>query len=106
MPLSSQALKAPTLEEAAILDVATTVVALSEGHRELNPLGLGGATIIKLIVIPHINSIQDETQRKDAQNIASSLWTAAAVNNMGVLFHLDPIICVSIGIITYLELRK
>jgi hypothetical protein len=106
MPLSSQALKAPTIEEAAILDVATTVVALSEGHRELNPLGLVGATIVKLIVIPHINSIEDETKRKDAQNIASSLWTAAAVNNIGVILGLDPVICVSIGIITYLELRK
>ena len=106
MPLSSQALKAPTMEEAATLDVVTTIVALSEGHRELNPLGLAGSTIVKFIVIPRINSIEDETERKDTQNFVSSIWTGAAINNMAVILGLDPIICVSIGIITYLQLRN
>jgi hypothetical protein len=106
IPISSHALKAPTIEEAAVIDVVTTVVALSEGHRELNPLGLAGSTIVKLAVIPYINSIEDETKRKDVQNLVSSLWTAAAVNNMGVILGLEPIICVSIGIVTYLQLRK
>jgi len=106
LPFSSQALKEPTMEEAATLDVATTIIALSEGHRELNPLGLAGSTIVKFIVIPRINSIEDETERKDTQNFVSSIWTGAAANNMAVILGMPPIISITAGIITYLQLRN
>jgi hypothetical protein len=94
------------MEKAAALDVVTTIIALSEGHRELNPLGLVGSTIVKIIVMPKINSIEDETKRKDAQNFASSIWTGAAVNNIAVILGMPPIISISVGIMTYLELRQ
>jgi hypothetical protein len=106
LPLTSPAIETPTMEKAAALDVVTTIIALSEGHRELNPLGLVGSTIVKIIVMPKINSIEDETKRKDAQNFASSIWTGAAVNNIAVILGMPPIISISVGIMTYLELRQ
>lgn len=106
LPLSSRATEAPTIEEAATLDVATTLVGLSRGARETNPLGLIGGTAVKLLTIPYVNSLENEANRKNAQNFASSLWTAASVNNIGVILGMPPIITISAAIITYIELRK
>jgi hypothetical protein len=75
----------PNAKEAAILDTLTTVAVLESGTGyELNPIGFVGATLTKMLIVGTMHRFQPETQ--DLLNkTTATLWTAAAVNNLGVL---------------------
>lgn len=107
VPLPSYSMEAPSIETASILDTATTAIAINNGARELNPLGFPVATAIKfLILIPYVNNIEDEAQRKNTSNFFSSVFTGAAVNNVAVMLGASPIVSLGAGILTYIELRN
>ena len=67
----------PSLTESALMDTVSTVVALSQGATELNPLGLVGSTVIKAIVVDN----EDKLSPSQKAN-ASAVWTGASANNL------------------------
>jgi hypothetical protein len=82
---SCSTITVPTAKEAAILDTLTTVAVLeSEIGYELNPLGFAGATVGKILIVSNMHRFQPQTQDFINRTV-STLWTAAAVNNLGVL---------------------
>jgi hypothetical protein len=72
----------PHVYTAAAADTATTHVGIAHGARELNPLGVTGAFVVKGIYLfgirPHVS--QDTRQSMDRS--ATAIWTGAAVNNI------------------------
>jgi hypothetical protein len=75
----------PNAKEAAILDTLTTVAVIESGAGyELNPLGFVGATLVKVLVLSNIHKFEPQTQDY-INKVNATLWTAAAVNNLGVL---------------------
>jgi len=93
----------PPAITAAILDTVTTSVALSQpGVTELNPLGFAGSTIMKGLAFYYIKNAE-EKEKKNFERIASSLWTAAAVNNIAVIMGSS--IALPLGIISFLILK-
>lgn len=106
LPIASDAIEAPSVEAAAALDIATTAIGLQNGARELNPIGFAGTTAVKLLIIPYINSIEDEEKRKDSQNFLSSMLTGASVNNVLAIFGVSPVISLTSGYMMYKHLRK
>jgi len=75
----------PTAKEAAILDTATTAAVLGSGAGyELNPLGFAGATLVKVLTLNNLHRFEPTTQDY-IKRVTASLWTAVAVNNLGVL---------------------
>ncbi len=106
LPIAADAMEAPSVEVAAALDIATTAIGLSNGARELNPLGFAGTTAVKLLIIPYINSIEDEEKRKDSQNFLSSMLTGASANNILAIFGVSPVISLTSGYMMYKHLRK
>ena len=83
----------PTVEEAAVLDVATTAVGLASGAQELNPFGPVGGSLLKLV---YISGLVKRTPQGD--RFVSSLWTGAAVNNVAITFMLPPLLSIVTGI--------
>jgi hypothetical protein len=83
----------PTVEEAAVMDVATTAVGLASGAQELNPLGPVVGSLLKLV---YITGIVKRTPQGD--RFVSSLWTGAAANNIAVTFMLNPLLSIATGI--------
>lgn len=73
-----------TAEQAAALDTATTVVAVEQGYRELNPLGFPATVALKITVLVVADSVASADSQQ-IQKIASTVWTAAAVNNVVLL---------------------
>jgi hypothetical protein len=75
----------PNAKEAAILDTLTTVAVLESGTGyELNPVGFVGATATKILIVSNMHKFEPQTQDFINRTV-STLWTAAAVNNLGVL---------------------
>ena len=93
----------PPAIPAAILDTVTTSIALSQpGVTELNPLGFAGSTIMKGLAFYYMKDAE-EKEKKDLERLASSLWTAAAVNNIAVIMGSS--IALPLGIISFLILK-
>jgi len=93
----------PTAMTAAILDTVTTFSAISKpGVIELNPLGVTGSIIMKGIAFYYIKDAE-EKEKKDLERFASSLWTAAAVNNIAVIMGSS--VALPIGILSFLILK-
>ena len=88
----------PTLIESALMDTASTVVALSQGAAEANPLGLAGATIVKAIIIDNEDNLSPSQKAN-----ASAIWTGASANNlmaaMGVTLFPAVLTGIIVGII-------
>jgi hypothetical protein len=105
-PINSIAIEAPTIEEAALLDIITTAIAENHGGVEMNPLGVTGTLIVKYVMINAVNNIDDKDRRKDLQNFGSAFWTGAAANNLAVAFGAPPIISLSVMVAVYLHLRQ
>jgi hypothetical protein len=105
LPIAADATEAPSVEVAAAIDVVTTSIGLSNGARELNPLGFVGTTAVKLILIPYINSIEDEAERKDTQNFMSSMLVGASANNVLAILGAPAVISLTSGYIIYKTLR-
>ena len=93
----------PTAINAALIDTVTTSVALSQsGIVESNPLGFTGALIMKGVTFYYIKDAE-EKEKKELERFVSSLWTAAAVNNIAVMMGSS--IAVPLGIISFLILK-
>jgi hypothetical protein len=77
----------PSVKEAAVLDTVSTAVVMEvvPGTVELNPLGFVGATLLKIPAIMFIDNMEEGKEKEKVKNFASSLWTAAAVNNFSLL---------------------
>jgi hypothetical protein len=90
----------PTMTEAALLDVVSTVAALGQGAQELNPLGLAGTTAIKGIMIAKQDSITP-----DQQATAAALWTGAGANNIMLTLGAAVYPAVLVGLITGLVVK-
>jgi hypothetical protein len=89
----------PTPLEAATADVLTTAVALSRGAVEFSPLGFAGSTVAKGVLLI-TNEYLNETDKKMLENVESSLWGGAAVNNLLVIFGVVTMIAIPVGVIT------
>jgi hypothetical protein len=75
----------PTAKEAAVLDTVTTAAVLvTETGHETNPVGFAGATLVKVLILNNLHRFEPETQDY-IKRVTATLWTAAAVNNLGVL---------------------
>ena len=90
----------PTAREAAVYDTATTLYAVEHlGGRELNPLGVYG-TILSKILILHYYKDRPQEEQDTFNRQAGAFWTAASVNNLvQVLVGPSIFISVSIGAI-------
>lgn len=69
------------MEDAAMFDTTTTVIALAKGGTELNPLGLVGVTAAKGFALQYKDSLPPD-QRERMERTATSLWTGAGVHNV------------------------
>ncbi len=89
------------ITQAALADNITTVIAHSQGYRELNPLGFPATVVIKLAVIESRQYLS-EPHRAMVDRTAVTVWSAAAVHNTVILFSqaLAPVA----GVITVLYL--
>ena len=84
--LTAQADPAQRAQEAAVADVATTVLGLSLGAAEANPLGL--ATIpLKWGILEYASRLPDG-EKQTVQSAVGSLWLGAAANNICVIFSI------------------
>jgi len=91
----SMAQCSPTLKEAALADAVSTLYVLDHvpNAHELNPLGVVGAFVAKAVVI----SLDPP---KPTQDLASSIWTGAAANNIALIFQATNPYSLVIGVIT------
>jgi hypothetical protein len=90
----------PSAEQAAVMDVTTTAVGLSQGARELNPLGVTGTTLIKLYYFTVLRDQYTPAQRAETDRWLSSLFTGAAVNNVvQVIWQPNLLVSVLLGIV-------
>lgn len=101
--LTAQADPAQRAQEAAVADVATTVLGLSLGVAEANPLGL--ATIpLKWGILEYASRLPDG-EKQTVQSAVGSFWLGAAANNICVIAMLvtggalTPV-CVALGVVT------
>ena len=76
----------PSVENAAVLDVVTTGMGLSQGAVELNPLGFAGTTMAKLVYFYILRPEYTVGERREMDRKLASLFTGAAVNNLIQLF--------------------
>ena len=83
----------PTVEQAALLDVATTAVGLAHGAAELNPLGPVAASLVKLV---YIGGLVERTA--DSDRFITALWTGAAANNTVFILTATPLAAVLAGL--------
>jgi hypothetical protein len=75
----------PTPKQAAVLDTATTAAVLAtKTGVEANPVGFVGATLLKVAILSHIDKFDPQTQEY-MKRATTTIWTAAAVNNLAVL---------------------
>lgn len=81
-----------------VADLGSTVVGLSAGAAELNPLGLVGSTLLKPVAYAYAESLP-ETERASAHSVIGGLWTGAAASNLCVLFIANPV-CFAVGVVT------
>jgi hypothetical protein len=79
----------PTPKQAAVLDTATTAAVLAtKTGVEANPVGFVGATLLKVVILSHIDKFDPETQDV-VKKATASIWSAAAVNNIAVLMGIS-----------------
>jgi hypothetical protein len=79
---TSLGISRPSVETAAVADVATTYISLSSGGQELNPLGFWGTTAAKLYYLYGLRPDYTEQERLDMDRYVSSALTGATVNNV------------------------
>jgi hypothetical protein len=81
-----------------VADFGSTVVGLSAGATELNPLGLIGSTLLKPVVYAYAESLP-EADRADAHSVIGGLWTGASISNICTVLVAHPV-CFAVGIAT------
>lgn len=93
----------PSMTEAAIFDTTTTIVGLSMYSTavELNPLGVVGATIGRLIILANEDKID-----VNARATASAIWMGAGVHNIVHTFGLAFAPSIIVGIIAGLVIKQ
>lgn len=90
----------PTPLQAAIVDTATTIVALNNGFQEINPLGFPVVTAGKFFVVLYLNDKFEGEFKYEAEKIESSAWTGASVNNLLLVIGATPFIAIGSGLMT------
>ena len=88
----------PTAREGAVYDTVTTVYAVEHlGARELNPLGVWGTILGKVLLISYYDNRPLEEQATFDRR-AGAFWTAASVSNLAqILAAPGIVISVAIG---------
>jgi ABC-type Fe3+-hydroxamate transport system substrate-binding protein len=87
----------PTAREGAVYDTVTTVYAVEHlGARELNPLGVWGTILGKVLLISYYND-RPPAEQASFDRRAGAFWTAASVSNL-VQIMAAPGIFISVGI--------
>jgi len=84
--LTAQADPSQRAQEAAVADVATTVMGLSLGAAEANPLGLA-LIPLKWGILEYASHLPDG-EKQTVQSAVGSFWLGAAANNICVIFSL------------------
>lgn len=97
---AAEACPRPSLKEAAAIDIASTLAVISQGGRELNPLGVVGATLVKSGVI-----YNEEKIDPSVKTLISSVWTGAGIHNVMILFGsaVYPAILVGISVAVFIN---
>lgn len=100
---TATACPSPSMTEAAVFDTATTIVGLSMYPTavELNPLGVVGATIGRILILANEDRIP-----LDSRATASAIWMGAGVHNMVHVFGLAFAPSIMIGIIAGLAVKN
>jgi hypothetical protein len=81
----------PTVKEAAVLDTVTTAAVLgTKTGYELNPAGFMGATLFKAFILNYVVDKLEPQAQEYFNRAAATIWTAAAVNNLGILAGIAP----------------
>lgn len=89
---------------AAVADGVTTIVALSSGAVEVNPLvfaspvGVVAATGMKYGLVKYAETLPEQEKRTTLKT-ATALWGGAAVNNLFVLLAAPPPLAVIAGVV-------
>jgi hypothetical protein len=87
----------PTAREGAVYDTVTTVYAVEHlGASELNPLGVWGTILGKVLLISYYEHRPPDEQASFNRH-AGAFWTAASVSNL-VQIMAAPGIFISVGI--------
>jgi len=87
----------PTAREGAVYDTVTTVYAVEHlGARELNPLGVWGTILGKVLLISYYQH-RPPAEQASFDRRAGAFWTAASVSNL-VQIMAAPGIFISVGI--------
>ena len=86
--ISGCAISDVSIREAAVADTASTIAVLEINPDvvEMNPAGVAGATLLKIPVIIAIENMEEGATKNKAKKVASSIWLAAATNNVALLF--------------------
>lgn len=94
----------PAAQDAAIVDTATTALALHTvpGAMEANPMGFPASIIGKIAILAYMETMTPE-ERAPVEALASSAWTGAAVNNLLIIAGASTI-AMPMGIFTFLVL--
>lgn len=103
--VSSTALSCPnpSMTEAALFDTATTAIGLSVHPTaiELNPLGIVGATIGRLLILANEDKIDANLQAS-----ATAIWMGAGIHNVVHTLGLAFAPSIIIGLISGLIIKQ
>lgn len=94
--MTARAETATTAMTAAAADTASTAIGLASGLTELNPLGLAGTILSKVVTIAVIDQLPEE-DRAQPYSLVSAFWGGAAASNMCWLTGAGPL-CFALGI--------
>jgi hypothetical protein len=94
--LTARAETATTAMTAAAADTVSTAIGLASGFTELNPIGLAGTVLSKVVSIAIIDQLPEE-DRARPYSLVSSFWGGAAANNLCWLTGAGPL-CFALGI--------
>ena len=87
------------IKEAALIDTATTAVAIEMGYQELNPLGPGAAAALKVAVIAWTETLP-EAEKSKIHSVAAALWLGASANNLALIVGFPAAIAHPLGLFT------
>lgn len=90
----------PNIREAALLDTASTAVAIDHGFVEANPVGFPATIAIKALLIYGMRPHFTEDERRMVDRAASTFWTGASANNIALVLGAATPVAISAGIIT------
>lgn len=101
MTIGCRSLAVSPAAQAAVADTVSTEIALRRGFSELNPLGYPATVVVKTMFL----SLTPDPYRTRLEPTATSLWSAAAANNVAQVLGFgslwSPLIAVLTGFWIY-----